>query len=260
MAEGKIISFISSGITYGLPVEVVGEMVPLKRLEPMPGVPGQVRGGLVIRDELIPVLDLRMLLGHETLLAERRALVDTLNQREQDHIAWVDDLVKTVKTGEEFRKTTDPTKCAFGQWYYSYVPQDAVIERLFKQFEEPHSAIHALGTDVLDKLRTGHQAEAMDMVEHAKRGMLQQLLSLFREFKQSLIQDMREITIILRSPDGHSTGLAVETIQQIIDLSKVGNASHSIDGQTALVTGALKAPQGVVYCLDPKAIFATAQS
>ena len=260
MADGKIISFISSGITYGLPVEVVGEMVPLKRLEPMPGVPGQVRGGLVIRDELIPVLDLRMLLGHQTLLAERRALVDALNQREQDHIAWVDDLTRSVKTGEEFRKTTDPTKCAFGQWYYSYVPQDSVIERLFKQFEEPHNAIHALGVTVLDTLRAGHQAEANEMVESAKRGALQQLLTLFREFKQSLIEDLREITIILRAPDGHTTGLAVETIQQIIDLSKAGTSTHTIDGQTALVTSALKVPQGVVYCLDPKAIFSTAQS
>ncbi len=260
MAEGKIISFVSSGITYGLPVEVVGEMVPLKRLEPMPGVPQQVRGGLVIRDELIPVLDLRMLLGHETLLAERTTLVKSLNEREQEHLAWIDDLVKSVKTGEEFRKTTDPTKCAFGQWYYSYEPQDSVIERLFKQFEEPHKEIHALGVTVLEKLRSGHQAEALQLIEKSRRGTLQQLQILFREFKEALIQDLREITIILRSPDGHSTGLAVETIQQIIDLSRADTSAHAIEGQAPLVGSALKVSNNVVYCLNPEALFKTAQA
>ena len=257
MTQGKIISFNSSGVTYGLPVDIVGEMVPLKQVEPMPGVPKQVRGGLVIRNELIPVLDLRLMLAQESLLSERKALVETLNQREQEHIAWIDDLIKTAKTGEEFRKTTDPTRCAFGQWYYTFKPQDTVIERLFKQFERPHNTIHKLGVTVLDMLKQKRSDEALALIDRERRTTLDTLLALFREFKTALVQDLREIAIVLRSPDGRTTALAVETIQQIIDLSRTEASSHSIEGQTKLVTEALKVPHGVVYCLDPLGVFAT---
>lgn len=48
---------------YGLPIEHVREVERVTRLTPVPGAPGFVRGLINLRGEILPLLDMRLLLG-----------------------------------------------------------------------------------------------------------------------------------------------------------------------------------------------------
>ena len=76
-------------------------------------------------------------------------------QREVDHLNWTVDLNKllTDDSVNEVLVETDPTKCAFGQWYYSDARREAEqqipeLRPLLDEIEEPHNHLHESAVNV----------------------------------------------------------------------------------------------------------------
>jgi len=69
-------------------------------------------------------------------------------QKEIDHLRWVEDLENTILQHNKFTGQIDPTKCSFGQWYYSYDVEDQKLMALLKKIESPHEQLHRLGEKI----------------------------------------------------------------------------------------------------------------
>jgi len=61
----SLLSFKGGGERYAVTIDEVDEVLEIKGLSPLLGTPRQVLGALVARSRVVPVLDLRLLLGLE---------------------------------------------------------------------------------------------------------------------------------------------------------------------------------------------------
>lgn len=66
-AGGKHLTFTLGQETYGLPVLMVREIIGLMEITRVPRMPGFVRGVINLRGKVIPVVDLRMKFGFESI-------------------------------------------------------------------------------------------------------------------------------------------------------------------------------------------------
>ena len=89
------------------------------------------------------------------LAQEKLQLTTMLALREQDHILWREQLSNWLSKGSEgkFPVQSDPTKCAFGKWFYS--DERAMLENLLPNsvelllsIETPHSALHSSALNI----------------------------------------------------------------------------------------------------------------
>ena len=172
-------TMLAGSSVYTVKCEDIESFGVLNGIEELPGAISALRGTMPYRNSFIPVVDLRQLFGQPSLRSERRDLAKTLVDREKDHIDWIDDLTRCVSTGALFQKTTDPTKCAFGQWYYSFHSNDEQLARELKSFEIPHAEIHKLGITVIEQTKKGDTQAALRMIQHAREGTLASLLKQF---------------------------------------------------------------------------------
>ena len=59
------------------------------------------------------------------------------------HQKWLLDLRNTWQAGgKPFDKPTDPRRCAFGEWFYSFTTDDPQIKAILEKIEEPHRKLH----------------------------------------------------------------------------------------------------------------------
>ncbi len=73
----NVLVFYLSDERYAFPLEVVREVGRVGHITPLPGLPAAVRGATGLRGEVLPVLDLRRMLGlpERPLTAESRLLI-----------------------------------------------------------------------------------------------------------------------------------------------------------------------------------------
>jgi methyl-accepting chemotaxis protein len=139
--------------------------------------------------------------------AERVSVADELRsemqQREVDHLNWAAKLSTFVHDDHvhELNVQLDPTKCAFGKWYYGTGREEA--ERLFPdiksyldRIEAPHQRLHASATAAKSVYRPHDQGIAG--TERAKE-----------VYKQETLPALQGVQDLLRSVREHMTEAAV---------------------------------------------------
>jgi methyl-accepting chemotaxis protein len=101
-------------------------------------------------------------LGHVGKQTEFQSMI---NKRILDHFKWADALaVDTILFGKEFKGQLDPTKCALGEWYYSYTPSKE-LEGIYRSLEGPHAQLHTSAAKIITALKEGRSDIAMDVYE-----------------------------------------------------------------------------------------------
>ncbi len=82
--------------------------------------------------------------------AEIDEIIRTLQEREQDHRAWIAELEGAVVEKRPFKLARDPHLCKFGKWYDTYVPDVRALALIWSGFDLPHRTVHALADHVLE--------------------------------------------------------------------------------------------------------------
>ena len=160
-----------------LPVTAVREMVVVPSITTLPHAPAHVRGVINLRGKVIPIIDLRARLGLTPLSTQKADLVTLMDQREQDHRNWLQELETSVNEHREFKLATDPHKCSFGRWYYSYDFNNSFnrslnLDGVLRKFEEPHDKIHGVAAQVLDLAHRGQHEAALQVIERTRKTIL----------------------------------------------------------------------------------------
>jgi len=157
----------------------------------------QHRGVINLRGRIIPLIDLRKQFGWQSVPEELQDFFALMRQREQDHRNWIDELERSVVEGSEFRLATDPHQCAFGRWYDSYRSTSPWITALLRTFEKPHGQIHALASEVGERIRNGNSQEAKMRIGQARNGVLRQMIAIFQEFKELMRDTVKELAVVI---------------------------------------------------------------
>ncbi|MCE1246620.1 MAG: methyl-accepting chemotaxis protein, partial [Firmicutes bacterium] len=65
-----------------------------------------------------------------------------------DHLLYIENLKKSIESGEGFKGQLDPTKCAFGMWYLKFKPsRDA--EQQYRAMKKPHDQVHQAAAKIV---------------------------------------------------------------------------------------------------------------
>lgn len=228
MAEQQYLVFETSSNKIAINLNLVLEVIRMPKWTPYPNASDYIKGIFNLRNNIIPLIDFRKLLGYQTFEHEINDLIDMLKLREQDHINWLNELDLCVKERREFRLVTDAQKCKFGQWYYSFNTNNVVLKNFLDQFEEPHKLIHHKGITVNELMSQKKYDDAEKVITQARQNEFKKMINLFNELYGFLKSSIREFVVIINSDKGVKS-FTVDKIDQIIkvadsDISSLDNA------------------------------------
>ena len=127
-----------------------------------------------------------LLKDREEKISNLIEMKEKLREMQIVHYRWVDNLREAVRKKSSFEGELDPTKCGFGQWYYSYQLTYPELETLFKSLEEPHRKLHQSGEAVVKAIRQGNLAEAEKISMRVRQVTLPDLMKVYDPFMQGI--------------------------------------------------------------------------
>ena len=120
------------------------------------------------------------------------ALLENLGDRIVDHFQWANMLAAdTLLQGKEFKGKLDPTKCKFGEWYYSYKPEKK-MEDTFRKIEGPHKRLHETASKILGEMKDGKTDLARKIYFEETIPALKETQAALSEMKGLASKNMKE--------------------------------------------------------------------
>lgn len=181
-----------------------------------------IRGVMEFRGGIIPLADMRRLLGMKSMDDELGEFVAMLETRKQDHINWVETLKKSVHEGTAFTLATDPHKCAFGRWYDHYETDNASVRYHLNKIDEPHKALHACADEVqkcTKECTTCKRGECLKKpLERAMSQYMPTIVALLEDAKQVFREEYREMAVVLQNGE-KLAGLLVDEASGVEQLA-----------------------------------------
>ncbi|HUI57588.1 MAG TPA: chemotaxis protein CheW [Bryobacteraceae bacterium] len=182
---------------FAIGAEYLRQIVMMPSVTTVPQVPSFVRGVINLRGKVIPLIDLRVRLGMTSVTEETEGFCKMLQDREEDHRRWLNELRRSVEERQVFSLATDPHKCAFGKWYDSYHSDDPWLASLLKKFDQPHKGIHALAAQVKEMQQQGRGDDAVRLITGAGGNILSTMVKLFAEAKTMVRESCRETVLAI---------------------------------------------------------------
>lgn len=216
---------------------VTGILMLPENITGIPEAPEIFRGVSEIRKSVIPLLELRKLFQFPLLHEESDAFEAMLEQRKQDHIKWVDELILSVEENRPFELATDPHKCAFGKWYDNFTSKNGMVNMHLKKIAEPHTLLHESALQVLKCQHNCGSCERdeclEDVLKKAKNIYMPKVVELLDESKDFVEHEFREMVITLATDSNAKEsvmGIIVDDVKavQSIDIVCEGEELHKL--------------------------------
>lgn len=145
--EEQLVSFRVADDEYAFDIAKVSEILKVSHISAVPNVPDYVLGLFTIRNHLLPILDMRRLLGLPTLVFERQTMLDQAVESEK---RWAADILNSIESGKKFSGTFDPKKTAFGKWLEGYNTSSVQLELIAKRLKRERAEFYSAGKKLLD--------------------------------------------------------------------------------------------------------------
>ena len=212
--------FTANHSRYGVSYLNVVAVMDVPAHTAVPSMPSEVRGVIPFQGHSIPLFDLRACFGERSRLQETEELVQTMAQRKQDHINWLNKLKEEVFGNKPITVQTDPHKCAFGKWYDTFHSDNTNLNSYMQRFNDPHQQIHHVAIDAADMIQQGHLEEAKNLLYRTEDELLKRLLALFDGIAEQVRQYLLEYAVVFNIND-QLFALAVDDINVFSRLSHI---------------------------------------
>ena len=214
---GSYITFVCADTHYALNVDSVKYITSIDsiKIQHTPLENGVMNRIFSFADRPVVLYSFNKIVGSYSQVEESKKLISSLADRKQDHIDWIEDLEKSIRTGEPFKKTTDPHLCAFGKWYDQYQSQDEELSNIMKKFDTPHKKIHSLAQSLQSiAQQPDGKNQALIILENEKHTTLNLLLNLFG-IAEARLNDMVKQVIIVLETQGKVFAIDLDNIEQL---------------------------------------------
>jgi len=94
--EGKYLNFILDKQHYGINILTVKEIIPMRSIQQLPMTEAKYKGVIVLRDATIPVVDLRISLGMNSIEYDERSVIIILETEGRDITPYIGVIVDSV--------------------------------------------------------------------------------------------------------------------------------------------------------------------
>jgi len=213
--ESQWVTFKLSDETFGFEIQYVQEMLRMPEVHAVPQAASDNLGVILLRNEVIPVFDMRCRFGMGSRQEQAAALISRLHAHQKDHEDWVAELEQCVQENREFALGTDPHECAFGKWCDTCSDEDADLSRQLQRLQEPHQKLHTEGETVKQYVRYGNRDQALTLAAEIRDKTLMMLDRLFAETIEHFEMNTR-LSLIVVGTSACTIGIAVDEIHSVI--------------------------------------------
>ncbi|MCB2227542.1 MAG: chemotaxis protein CheW [Desulfarculaceae bacterium] len=197
----------------------VREMTAMPAVTPVPGDSPLLRGMIDLRGELLPLMDLRRVLGLPSLEQEMARMDELLARGEREHRAWLEELTSAADQGRRFAQPLAPEECAFGRWYAAASPDDPFLISHMAALDAPHCQAHEAAAEVSELLALGLYGQARELLARHQALALSRLPRRIQAARQALREAGREIAVVADNPGGGPLALAVDEVVAVEEVS-----------------------------------------
>lgn len=236
----------------------ISTIVQLPHYDKIPAAPANVTGMFRYRDKVIQMLDLRVTFGYQSLAEECRNFEEMIDARKQDHINWVNELERTIETGQPFMLAKNPHECALGRWYDQFISENNLVAFHLHKIEEPHERLHHAAEEVerCEQQCDGCRREEClkDIFNRVKGEYMPEILRLLDETKNIFRSSMyREMVLLL---DGSKWGIVVDEIVAVEPLNVIEQRKEHMVGKTSFIAKVLEREKedGLIFELNMDAL------
>ncbi len=200
---------------FGINALSVKEIIKLPGITKVPNPVFGVRGMIKFREQVIPIIEMRLKMGMESLNEENTSLIEILKQREKDHHLYIEHLEECLLNDKKFTMTLDPKECKFGRWYYNFKSENIVVTNLLEDFEQPHNMIHEFAKNIVNAKTTQNNVIVMERFNKESKLKLNALVKLFNELYEKITLETRELAIIYEFGE-KLLGFSVDKVFRIV--------------------------------------------
>jgi len=242
--EEQLVSFQVGSEEYALDIVAVREILRVSEITEVPNVPDYVKGLFTIRKKLMPVVDLRTLLGMEAIAQHHVSRIDALKS---SHERWARELRAAIEGNRAFTGESSAQRCDLGRWLDAFSTASQEIQNGIKAVREPHGRLHDLAGAFTKLVRT-EKEKALADYEKKFRPLLSLVLDHLDNLKELIVQNIKEDQRILVVDDGDLTvGYLVDHVNEVIRVPK-----SLINETPAIATTRKNEIQGVAKLDDGK--------
>jgi chemotaxis signal transduction protein len=210
-----VVSFSTKEASFAIPLDQVRYIEKDVKRNIQVGELNQFNHEVITyQNQAVPLYDFSALIGSVSSIEESKKLISILNEREEDHVTWLDSLEESIRNNIPFTKATDPNKCGFGVWYQSFTTNDTDLAEALKKFDKPHRHIHALAEELLN-LAQNNQAKALERLAYERKTTLSQLQKLFEVARERVLNNIRPIIVFIEHNDKKIGALRLDNIKDI---------------------------------------------
>jgi len=191
--------FTASNTLFALPYYILIKIVDCPQCTSLPNMPSYMRGVVELMGKPVILLDMRKIIGNNSLAEEIDELTATIATRKQDHLNWINKLKDSVYNVKEITVETNPHKCAFGRWYDTFKTESINLKNFMKRFDTPHKSIHNLAVEVKKLIEQGQRGNAEELILHAENNELRLLIGLFDTFEETVRSFTYEYAIMINN-------------------------------------------------------------
>ena len=242
MSTEQCLVVVANDLMVGMRCEWVLELLQQSRVTRtwVPGTEAPFTGIMHYREVPTAVIDVRAIFGFPTFQDAIDDLRATLEAREQDHVAWLNELRDCCLNGREFTKATDPHQCAFGKWYdalrgsehamSALCGGDQMLQLIVNQFDAPHRAIHGIAERALERAGSGDLDGASALIDATWNTELARMRELFAQLLEGVETNRNAVYVVVQAGD-HRVTLVVDDVRSFIDIDTDQIQASSIAGE-----------------------------
>ncbi len=216
--EKQIVTFTVAGEEYAFPIDVVKEVLRVGEIVQVPKAPSYIVGILSIRDNILPVIDIRKVFELPSLSEE---LIGFIDNAEAQHRLWADEIRASSGKAVDNVILSDLNHCPLSRWIDSFRTSSENISRLLQNLKSLHTQYHHVMSDVVGKIKKHATSGESDIdMDYILRNFIQlkDVLNTVKEaIKSSIGEDQRILVVEIGRI---SVGILVDRIQQVLRIQE----------------------------------------
>ncbi|MBN2010485.1 chemotaxis protein CheW [candidate division KSB1 bacterium] len=242
--EEHLVSFRVGNDEYAFDIARVREILKVRDVTAVPNVPDYVKGLFTIRNHLLPIVDLRGLLGLPSLISERNSMIVLAIEEDQQ---WVENLLHVLESKSHFTGITNSHETVFGKWLETYNTSSVEVENVVKRLKHDRAELYSMAIHAME-LRAKTNDAAVAYYNEKVEPLLNVVRDTYKELKTAMEQHIQDDqrTLVVES-NTMTIGYLVDSVDEVIRIP------HSvIDNTPAMAASDRKELKAVAKLNDGK--------
>ncbi len=256
VAEKQLVTFLIGQEEYAFTILSVQEILRVNNITEVPEAPGFVLGVLSLRNELLPIIDIRKLFSMPSLVENKLQEIEGL---ENNYKNWLSSFKFSLGSDTSAFRSLETVEIL--HWIEYFRTSSEVIGKILQKIRFIHQDLNYHSQSLFKLKNSNTKTETNEYFEKNIQSSFDQLNSMLSECKECMHHEIKEDQrILVADINKHAIGIMVDRMQQVIRVPESlidpppriihGNKEDNLQGIVKLDGG-----KRLILLLDEKKLF-----